>query len=129
MKEKTPHAIGATGVQGCVYPGLPRYPHANVQDPKEDGLSLLRAQYENAAKAYGYDSPAQIRIGWGDVMERKANELQLFGLPDGVSVKFSGEAAKLTAIMTLMCRATSLAWLMMEELERTSDSIGPVVKP
>jgi len=49
--------------------GTCRYPGS--QDPNEEGLSLLRAQYENA----GFPN---LHLAWGDTLPRQNDQVQIF---------------------------------------------------
>jgi len=81
----------------------PRYP--DVQDPKEPGLELFRAQYGAV-----FDNPEQALfcLGWDD-----RNIVAVSGVGLGRVICRAENAAA----ATLICRALTLGWKMLNELE------------
>jgi hypothetical protein len=98
------------------HPGSPRYPQE--QDGNEEGLSLLRAQYENARNP---------RLAWCDVKPAENNKVQIIGAD--VTITLTGEPERIGAIATLICRAIKLGWLMMNELEPGTANEQPPGSP
>ena len=81
---------------------MSRYP--GEQDHREDGLSLLRKQYEAAGRPH---------LVWN---EKKPGKIEVLGEP-AVSITLTGDSARLQALATLICRAVHLGWHMLNELE------------
>ena len=86
--------------------GCPRYP--DRQDSNEEGLSLLRAQYENA----GLTS-----LGWGETKPPTDRTVEI--RVGDIALTIKGEPQQISALATLICRAVSLGWCMLNELEPT----------
>jgi hypothetical protein len=87
----------------------PRYPEARVQDPNEDGLSLLRGQYRRAGNP---------ELRWCDSPERDGSTVIIGST---VKIRLTGDPGKCSEVATLICRAVKLAWHMMNELEPESE--------
>lgn len=86
--------------------------HDTEQDSREDGLSLLRKQYETAGRPH---------LVW---TEKKPGKIEVLGEP-AVSITLAGDSKRLQAIATLICRAVSLGWCMLNELEPRTANAEP----
>jgi hypothetical protein len=81
----------------------PRY--HGVQDPGENGLSMLRQQYANA------NNP---QLAWRDDRSVK-QQIEILGTH--LKITLTGDPALISSVATLICRTVKLAKYMADELE------------
>jgi len=98
--------------------GSPRYPE--IQDGREVGLSLLRAQYEAVE--------LNVNLAWTDQNPPVKGAVEIIGCP-GVKVILTGDAEKMTDLATLICRAVKFGWHMLNELEPGTANETPGSEP